>query len=118
MTSVTVSCTGRHMKKRIFLQLLLDVLPFLLMIATILSQLGVSMEPRKGISAVIPCLYLFGAIPLFVLGIFMRDKMHATFGRFAWCRWLSLIFRLCSALAVAFALLLDLFLLILLIEIG
>lgn len=102
----------------VILQLLLDAVPLLLMIGAILSQTGVTLEAGQGGSAVMPCLYMFGTIPVFIFAIVLRNRMHAQFERCVWGRWLSTALRLCGALAVAFALLLDAFLLITVIEIG
>ena len=108
---------SRHTKMRIFLQLVLDGLPVLLLLAHLLSGDTVRMythgwsgtyhfETGFLYDVTLICLLVI-PIPAFVAGVILRDKAFEIFEQHRWCRWLSTALRIASALVVAMTLLAD-----------
>ena len=99
----------RHMKTRIALQLVLDGLPFTLLIGFGICVYNVFSYPLElewlmhvGIFG-----YLIGTLPLFIMGIKLRDDAEDEFACYPWCEWASRTLRILSVLAVSIAVLGD-----------
>ena len=97
-------------KLRIALQLVLDALPALLLIAVAATVANESLNPPMAdFAKFLMGVYVIGAVPMYILAIILRGRADALFKQCTWCRKLSLILRFTGAFAVSFALLAALF---------
>lgn len=106
----------RHPKTRIALQLVLDGLPFLLVI--LLLYFGFSMKIMDGWSGTyiiepsrICKAILFGllvlSIPAFIASFLWRDRAFELFEQHRWCRYISNMLRILGALIVSIVFVVD-----------
>lgn len=110
----------RHPKTRIALQLMLDGLPVLIMVLHLSSGYSVRMltsgwdghyriVPSTFYYVTLVCLMIL-PIPAFVASFLWRDKVVDLFEQYRWCRYVSSMLRVVSALIVSIVFIMDIFL--------
>ena len=98
-----------HPMTRIALQLVLDGLPFTLLIGFGVCVYNVFSYPLEleWLMHVGNFGFLIGTLPLFIMGIKLRDDAEDEFACYPWCEWASRTLRILSVLAVSIAVLGD-----------
>ena len=112
----------RHPRTRIALQLVLDGLPFLLVILLLYYGFGMKIadgwsgtyiiEPSRICKAILFCLFVF-SIPAFIASFLWRDRAFELFEQHRWCRYISNILRMLGALIVSIVFIVDIALVVL-----
>ncbi len=95
----------RHPKTRIALQLVLDGLPFLLLLGFVACAYNLFSYPLE--LEWLMHVGVFGffilTLPLFILGVWLRGRAEGEFSCYPWCWWTSKVLRILGALAVSFS---------------
>ena len=102
---------ARHVRTRIALQLLLDVMPFVLLCGFGACMYHIFDYPLEleWLVGIFFWGFMIGTIPIFIAGFVLRRRADAEFACYPWCEWVSRILRIGGGLSVSLNLVMLMF---------